>query len=83
MTLAFVSTYFLFKHLVGKSSMLESLPMVLELMEREAEPILRHVRVRNDKLWPWMCVLHGRLEFSLSVSQPLLRFPRNQFPRAV
>lgn len=76
-------TYFLFKHLVGVSSVGERLPMVLELIEKEAEPVLKHIHVHNDKLRPQMCVLHGCLEFSLSAFQLLSRFPRNQFLRAV
>lgn len=61
----------------------ERLPMVLELMETEAEPILRRVHVHNDKLWSQACVLHGCLAFALSISQLLHRFARNWFPRSV
>lgn len=59
------------------------LPTVLELMETDADPILRHIHVHNDKLCPQMRVLHGHLDFSLSISQLLHRFPTKQFPRAV
>lgn len=77
------STSFLLEQLVGIGSVGERLPVVLELMEADAEPVLRHVHVHSDKLEPQLCVLRRRLEFSLSISQPLRRFPRNQFPRAV
>lgn len=77
------STSFLLEHLVGIGSVGERLPAVLELMETDAEPVWRHIRVHSDKLGPQLCVLRRRLEFSLSISQPLRRFPRNQVPRAV
>jgi len=85
--LTFISTYFLFNHLAGISSSGVGLAMVLELVETEAESILRHIRVRNGKLWHHTRVLHGRLEISLPISQLLHRFlqllHRSQFLRAV
>lgn len=74
--LTFVCTYFLYKHLAGISSVGERLPMGLELVETEAET---HQWPQWQAVAPHVCFT-WLLRVSLSISQPLHRFPQYQFP---